>query len=103
MPKRKKEERKKNPEALGVAGFTLGIISIIAVIFFPFLGIVLSLVGFFLCLKQQSKIKTRAAKIGIILNIIGLVVNIAMIIVNIVWLSPYINQFYQQQINGSLS
>lgn len=102
MAKEKKEDKKRNPEAYGVVGLTLGIVSIITLIFSPFMGILLSIIGFIFCIKQQKKERTKAARIGIILNVIGLVLNIAMIIVNYLWLTPYLNQIYQQQINGSL-
>lgn len=98
MP-RKKEERTRNPKALGVAGFTLGIVSIILFIFSPLMGVIVSIVGFFLCLKQQSREKTRAARVGIILNIIGFVVNVAFWLVSVYWIYPNLNSLYS--VNGS--
>jgi hypothetical protein len=100
MAREKKEERKKNPESKGVAGFTLGIVSIVMLLFSPLLGIIISLVGFFLCLKQQKREKTKAARTGMILNIIGFGLNVAMMIINFLWLSPYINQLYQSQLGA---
>lgn len=87
-----KEDRKKNPEANGIAGFTLGIVSIVLFIFGPIIGILTSLVGLFLCLKQQRKQKTRIARIGIILNIIGLVLNIAIWFISAQFIVPYLQQ-----------
>lgn len=95
----KREERKRNPEAFGIAGFTLGIVMIL---FDPMVGFLISLVGIFLSLKQQRMEKTRRGKVGMILNVIGLVANVAMFLVVNVWLSPIINQVYMQQLNNTL-
>jgi vacuolar-type H+-ATPase subunit I/STV1 len=92
MAKEKKEDRKKNPEALGIAGFTLGITSIVMLIFSPLMGILLSLVGFFLSLRQQGKQKTRTARVGMILCIIGLVLNLATWYISAQYLYPYLQQ-----------
>ena len=97
MPAKKKEvkeERKesqgKNNEALGISGFTLGIVSL-SLIFFTTLGGALAAVaGLILGLMQQSKHRTKTARIGIILNIIGLVLNIVLIVLIIVFY-PQIN------------
>ncbi len=98
----KREERKRNPEAFGIAGFTLGIVSIVMILFDPMVGFLISLVGIFLSLKQQRMEKTRRGKVGMILNVIGLVANVAMFLVVNVWLSPIINQVYMQQLNNTL-
>lgn len=92
MPKEKREERKRNPESSGIAGFTLGIISLVMFLFFPPIGIALSIIGLVLSIKQQRKQKTRAGKIGLILNIIGLVLNIAMWLVSAFFIYPYLQQ-----------
>lgn len=92
-----KEERKKNPESAGVVGLTLGIISIVMFLFFPPIGILLSIIGFIFSIKQQKKQKTRAGKVGLILNIIGLVLNIAMWIISAFFIYPYL----QQQLGSS--
>jgi uncharacterized membrane protein len=92
MAKEKKEDKKRNPEALGIAGFTLGITSIVMLIFSPFMGVLLSLVGFFLSLRQQGKQKTKAARIGMILCIIGLVLNLITWYVSVQYIYPYLQQ-----------
>jgi hypothetical protein len=89
---KEKEDRKRNPESAGIAGFTLGIISLVMFLFFPPLGILLSIVGLSLSIKQQRKQKTRMGKIGLVLNIIGLILNIAMWIISAFVLYPYITQ-----------
>ncbi len=90
MAKEKREEKKRNPEALGIAGFTLGIVSLVMLLISPLFGVLTSLVGGFLCFKQLKKSKTKTAKTGLILNIIGLVINITLWILVAVYLSPLI-------------
>jgi hypothetical protein len=91
MPE-KKEERKRNPESAGVASLTLGIISLVMFLFFPPIGILLSIIGLILGIKQQRKQKTRAGKIGMILNIIGLALNIAIWFISAFIIYPYLQQ-----------
>jgi len=100
MAREKREEKKGNSESKGVAGFTLGIVSIVMFLFSPLLGIIMSVVGFILCLRQQKREKTKAGKTGMILSIIGFAVNVAMMLVNFLWLSPYLTQLYQQQLSS---
>ena|SRR5271157_2382372 len=90
MPKEKKEDRKKNPEANGIAGFTLGIVSIVLCLFSGFAGVLASVAGIILCSMQQAKGKTRTAKIGLILNIIGFIFSVALLILIVVYY-PQIN------------
>lgn len=97
MPRKKgarKEAEKKvrNPEALGIAGFTLGIVSLVMILFSPFLGVVLSIIGLIFCLVQQKKQKTKTARIGIILNGISLILNIAWWILYVTVVYPYFQQ-----------
>ena len=94
----KKNSPKKSGEALGIAGFTLGIVSIVALIFAPFFGLVLSIVGFSLSLSQQKRKPTKFGKRGIILNAIGFVVNIIWWILLIRFLIPIL----QEQLQGYL-
>jgi uncharacterized membrane protein len=72
----KKEKEGKNPETLGIAGFTLGIVSLSMLIFVPLAGILAGLTGLVFCIFQKKKKPTKKAKTGIILNIIGVVTNI---------------------------
>ncbi|MFZ1970947.1 MAG: hypothetical protein WAU65_02080 [Candidatus Nanoarchaeia archaeon] len=99
----KEKEEKKSSGGLGVAGFTLGIVSLAMFLFYPVVGFATSVIGFFLCLSQQRKEKTKKARIGMILNAIGFVLNVAMFIIDLVWLSPYVNQIYAQQLNSTLT
>ena len=99
MAREKKEDRKRNPEALGIAGFTIGIVSLVLALFSPVLAILSSLVGIFLSLKQQRKQKTRAAKIGLILSIIALILSVVM------WwvLAQFIYPYLQQQVGSGIA
>jgi len=95
----KKDKSKKSGEALGVSGFTLGIVSIVALIFTPFLGLILSIVGFSLSLSQQKRKPTKFGKRGIILNVIGFIVNMIWWILLIAVLLPIL----QDQLQGLLN
>ena len=95
----KKDQSKKSGEALGVAGFTLGIISIVALIFAPFFGLVLSIVGFSLSFSQQKRKPTKFGKRGIILNAIGFIVNILWLILLIKFLAPILQEQLQGYVN----
>ena len=90
------EKKARNPEALGISGFTLGIVSIAMVIFIPLVGIISGIVGFIFCRIQQKKHLTRTAKIGATLNIIGVLVNIVWWIVLVKYVYPLIEQFMGQ-------
>ena len=95
----KKNQSKKSGETLGVAGFTLGIISIVALIFEPFFGLVLSIVGFSLSFSQQKRKPTKFGKRGIILNAIGFIVNILWLILLIKFLAPILQEQLQGYVN----
>lgn len=83
---------KKESENLGASGFTLGIVSLVLVLFIPLLGIISAIVGFIFCFVQQKKRKpTKTGKIGWILNIAGFVINIAWWIILIKYVVPIIN------------
>lgn len=77
-------------EAWGISGFTLGIVSLVLVIFTPFAGVLTSVVGFTFCILQQKKKPTKFGKRGIIINIIGLVINILWWILIIKFVYPYL-------------
>ena len=91
----KKVQSKKSGEALGVSGFTLGIISIVLVIFAPLLGVIISIVGFSLSLNQQKRNPTKLGKTGIILNVIGFALNILWWIFLIKYLVPVLQEKLQ--------
>jgi|TARA_Y100000310_G_scaffold301530_1_gene338089 hypothetical protein len=91
----KKSNSKKSGEALGISGFTLGIVSIVLVIFTPLLGIAISILGFIFCVIQQKRKPTKLGKSGLILNVIGFVANMAWLIVLIKYIIPLV----QEQLN----
>lgn len=80
---------KKIGEGLGIAGFTLGILSIV---FIGFNGILLSIVGFIFCMVQQKKNPYKLAKAGWIINIVGFILNIVIIVISILYLAPMLSQ-----------
>jgi len=86
-------------EALGISGFTLGIVSLVMVIFTPIGGVLLALTGFIFCIIQQKKYPTKLGKSGLILNIAGLLVNIVWWFVLIKYLYP----LAQEQMQGSFA
>lgn len=93
-----KNKSKESGEALGVSGFTLGIVSIIVVFFNPFLGVLISIVGFSLSLAQQKRKPTKFGKRGIILNIIGFVLNILWWVLLVTYLLPILQQGLQNSL-----
>jgi hypothetical protein len=89
MVEKKVEKKKYTEEGIGISGFTLGILSLL---FAGGAGVVISIVGFFLCLYQQKKNPTSLGKIGIILNIIGFIFGIIFIIISINYLMPLVQE-----------
>lgn len=73
-----KEGKKEVGEGIGIAGFTLGVISIILA---GGMGLVLSIVGLIFCLVQQKNQPTKLGKAGIILNFIGLILSAVFLMV----------------------
>jgi hypothetical protein len=92
-----KKEDKHTEEGIGIAGFVLGILSII--FFVGGAGIVIGIVGFFLCLYQQKRHPTRLGKIGLILNVIGFVIGLIFLIAYMVYLLPKMQEIIQQAQN----
>jgi asparagine N-glycosylation enzyme membrane subunit Stt3 len=88
---KEESESKSKGEALGVAGFTLGILSIIFL--GGYVGLIFSLVGFIFCFIQQKKRKTKLGKIGIIINLIGFFAGIIVMIFVTPLLVKYIQSF----------
>jgi len=72
----KEKEMKISKEGLGIAGFTIGVISIGLA---GSLGILFSIVGFIFCMSQQRRNPTKLARIGIILNVIAFVLSILLL------------------------
>ena len=84
------EEKKRNiGEGLGIAGFTLGVLSISLA---GGLGIFISIVGFTFCMIQQKKNPKKLAKAGIILNIIGFIVGIIFLVFYVNYIVPLMQQ-----------
>ncbi|MCL5730176.1 MAG: hypothetical protein M1165_01240 [Candidatus Pacearchaeota archaeon] len=93
MPRKKevmKEKRERNPEAFGISGFTLSIISLVMLLFSPLLGVLTATIGIIFCGIQQSKHKTRTAKRGMIISLISLALNIAWWIIFVLVISPHL-------------
>lgn len=89
-----KKEVKKGDDGIGIVGFTLGILSIVLA---GWIGMILGIIGFFLCFSQQRKNPTKMGKIGIILNIIGVVASIIFLF----FYYKYIIPFIQQNLGGA--
>ena len=79
----------KRGTALGVAGFTLGIVSLV-LFSNPFYGILAAIIGLILSIVQQKKNPTRLGRWGIILNIIGIILGILFFYFYIKYLVPYL-------------
>jgi len=94
----KKNKSKKIGEALGISGFTLGIVSIVIILFNPFLGVLISIVGFSLSLAQQRGNPTKFGKRGIVLNIVGFISNILWWIL----LATYLLPILQERLKSSI-
>lgn len=75
-------------EGLEISGFTLGII---AIVFSGLVGIILSIIGFTLCMIQQKRKKNKLSKSGLILNVIAFVLGILLIILYS-YIAPLLNQ-----------
>lgn len=82
-------EKKSGDDGLGISGLTLGILSIVLA---GWIGMILGIIGFFLCLSQQRKNPTKMGKIGIILNIIGVIASIIFLFFYYRYIIPFIQQ-----------
>ncbi len=90
----KKKRGGKNSETLGVSGFTLGIVSLVLVLFDPSAGVLSSIIGFIFCKIQQKNKPTKFGRRGIIINVIGFIANVIFWILLIQIIYPYlIEQF----------
>lgn len=96
MPEKREEKSLCSEGALGIAGFVLGVLSII---FLGWAGLIIAIVGFFFCLYQQKKHPTRTGKIGLRLNIIGFILGIIFLIAWTYYLIPIIQELMQQTQN----
>jgi len=81
-------ESKIKGNSLGASGFTLGIVAILSMGWF---GVVISAIGFALCLIQQKNKSTKLGKIGIILNVLGFILSIIWVI----YIAPRLTEIIQ--------
>jgi len=91
--KKKVTEKKVNKEAFGISGFTLGIVSLVILILSPLLGMIISIVGFIFCFKQQKRNPTKLGKAGLIINGIGFVLSFVWVYVLTQYLNPYLEMY----------
>ena len=84
---KEKREKESLGDALGVSGFTLGVLSII---FAGWVGLMVAIVGAIFCLLQQKNKKIKIAKLGLILNVIGFIVSLLFIFLYATVLAPLI-------------
>ena len=84
-------EKESLGDALGISGFTLGVLSIV---FAGWMGLVVAVVGTAFCFAQQKKKKIRIAKLGLILNVIGFIVSILFIFLYATVIAPLIGESF---------
>lgn len=77
----------------GLAGYIVGIVSIVAAVLSPIAGFILGIVG----LRISNKEKTELSKRGRKLSMVGMIVSIVMFI--LILLVTYIVQKYSGQLN----
>lgn len=88
---KEKYKGNKNSTGLGIAGFILGLLSII--LFNSSLGSLLGILGLVFCIVQIKRNKTRLAVVGLILSIIGIILGIVIFIINYITISNLQNSF----------
>lgn len=86
------KKEKKDSETLGIAGFTLGIVSLVMLLFVPIVGVISSIVGFIMCYNQQKRKPTKFGKRGIVINAIGFTLNVVWWIVAANYIYPLLNE-----------
>jgi len=80
------KKSKRRREGLGIAGFILGILSIVMMGIF---GLILSIIGGIFCIIQQKNNSTKLGKAGLILNSIGFILSLLWIF----YLGPILAQY----------
>jgi len=95
-----KKKSKGTSEGLGIAGFTLGIVGLVTLLFSILLALVLFIVGVILCSIQQKKNPTKLGKSGLIINIIGIILAVIFLIILIKYLGPIINEIQKQALQN---
>ncbi len=99
--KKEVKTEKGKSEALGISGFTLGMISFLELIFFtPYLGIFLTIIGIIFCGVQQKRNPTRLGKIGLVINLFGLVLNSLLMYTLLKVLIPTIQQMVESGVTA---
>ena len=83
---------KKEGEAFGISGFTLGIAGFVSLIFSPLLSVAFCIVGLIFCWIQQKNKKTKFGKAGLIINVLGIIASIVYFIVLVKYLLPLVQQ-----------
>ncbi|VVB83722.1 Uncharacterised protein [uncultured archaeon] len=89
MAEKKVRESKIKGNSMGAAGFTLGLLSVLAL--GGYLGMILAVAGFFMCLVQQRNKPTKLGKAGLILSVIGFILGI----VYLIFIAPKIESWLQ--------
>ncbi len=79
----KQEKKKYGGDAYGIAGFVLGVASIVLALsinitLLPLASVLFGIIGLALSIKQQMSRKTGLAVAGIALNIIGIVASLLL-------------------------
>lgn len=88
---REKSEGNKNSTGLGIAGFVLGLLSII--LFNSSFGSLMGILGLTFSIVQIKRNKTKLAVVGLILSIIGIVLAIIMFVVGMIAIKNLQNKF----------
>ena len=90
-----KKKSKKNGEALGISGFTLGIAGYFSLLFMTLLSLAFFITGLVFCIIQQKRKPTKLGKIGLIINILGIIATIILGIVVAIYLYPLLQEQLQ--------
>ena len=91
VEKKEKKEKESLGDALGISGFTLGVLSIV---FAGWIGMAVAIVGGAFCLVQQKNKKLRIARLGLILNVIGFILSILFIFLYATVIAPLIGESF---------
>lgn len=87
MVKKEAKNLKKSSEGLGTSGFTLGVLSIVLA---GWLGIILAIIGFIFCKRQQKTNPINLGKTGMILNVVGFILSVVLLVFSQYILVPLI-------------
>ncbi len=90
-----KKKLKKNGEALGISGFTLGIAGYFSLLFMGLLSLAFFIIGLIFCIIQQKRSPTKLGKVGLIINTVGIIMAIVLVIVVAIYLYPLLQEQLQ--------